>query len=110
ATKIDALFLREYLRQGHSLPDVPEARPFEGGYTDIFFTGVAENVWHCDVASLYPSVMLRFELLPATDDLGVFGGMLSNLRTFRLEAKRRMREAPNEMERRHASALQNTFK
>ncbi len=27
ATKIDALFVREYLRRGHSLPDFPEPGP-----------------------------------------------------------------------------------
>lgn len=110
ATKIDALFLREYLRQSHSLPQMPEPEPFEGGYTDVFFTGVAKNVWHCDVASLYPSVILQFGLLPKNDVLGVFGGMLSDLRTFRLEAKRRMRDATTPAERQHFSALQNTFK
>lgn len=110
ATKIDALFLREYFRQHHSIPNPPEPRPFEGGYTDVFFTGVARNVWHCDIASLYPSVMLRFDLLPAADPLRVFAGMLSELRTFRLEAKQRMRDASSESERLHYSALQNTFK
>ncbi len=110
ATRIDALFLREYLRQSHSLPDLPEPRPFEGGYTDIFFTGVAKDVWHCDIASLYPSVILCFGLLPKNDVLGVFGGILSDLRTFRLEAKKQMREAATESARLHFSALQNTFK
>src|SRR5262249_40687490 len=49
ATRINALFLREYLRQRHSIPEMPMARGFEGGYTAIFFSGVARNVWHCDV-------------------------------------------------------------
>lgn len=110
ATKIDALFLREYLHRAHSIPEPPEVRTFEGGYTDIFFTGVASDVWHCDVTSLYPSVMLRFGLLPANDTLGIFGGLLSVLRTFRIEAKRRMRDAATDPERKHLSALQNTFK
>jgi DNA polymerase elongation subunit (family B) len=110
ATKIDALFLREYLRHGHSVPGTPESRTFEGGYTDIFFTGVARDVWHCDVASLYPSVMLRFGLLPETDTLGVFGGLLGDLRKFRVEAKQRMRTAEDDVTRRHFSALQSTFK
>jgi DNA polymerase I len=117
ATKIDALFLREYFRTTHSLPETPEPRPFEGGYTDIFFTGVARDVWHCDIASLYPSVMLRFGMLPENDTLGVFRGLLTDLRTFRFEAKRAMRaaesapdRAENAQERRHFSALQNTFK
>jgi DNA polymerase elongation subunit (family B) len=92
------------------LPETPETRAFEGGYTDIFFTGVARDVWHCDVASLYPSVMLRFDMLPGNDTLAVFRGLLTNLRTFRFEAKQRMRDAATEPERRHFSALQNTFK
>src|SRR5947199_10281006 len=58
ATRINGLFLREYYRQRHSIPEMPMVRGFEGGYTAIFFTGVARNVWHCDIASLYPSVLL----------------------------------------------------
>ena len=64
ATRINALFLREYYRQRHSIPEMPMVRGFEGGYTDIFFTGVARNVWHCDIASLYPSIMLQFDCFP----------------------------------------------
>lgn len=110
ATKIDALFLREYLRRGHSLPETPEARPFEGGYTDIFETGVIGNVWHCDVASLYPSVMLAFGFTPQNDTLQVFRGMLQDLRTFRLEAKAALRNAKDTAERSRYDALQTTFK
>src|SRR5207248_1191104 len=72
ATRINALFLREYFRQRHSIPEMPMVRGFEGGYTDIFFTGVARNVWHCDVTSLYPSVMLQFDCFPQTDQLQIF--------------------------------------
>src|SRR5438067_7043032 len=43
ATRINALFLREYFRQRHSIPELPMVRAFEGGYTDIFFTGIAHN-------------------------------------------------------------------
>ncbi len=110
ATKIDSLFLREYLRCAHSIPEPPEPRPFEGGYTDIFFTGVARNVWHCDITSLYPSLMLSFGLLPASDTLGVFGGLLTRLRAFRYEAKQRMRAAATPAEERHFSAQQNALK
>ncbi|HEX4084394.1 MAG TPA: DNA polymerase domain-containing protein [Chthoniobacteraceae bacterium] len=110
ATKADSLFLREYLRRRHSLPDLPEPRPFEGGYTDIFFTGVARNVWHCDVASLYPSLMLQFGIFPATDRLGIFRGILADLRAYRLEAKQEMRAAAAPATRASLKALQTTFK
>ncbi len=110
ATKIDALFLREYLRKGYSLPDFPEARPFEGGYTAIFQTGVIKDVWHCDATSLYPSVMLAFDFLPRADELGIFGGLLRELRTFRIQAKQAVRNASDPAERSRLDALQTTFK
>jgi len=111
ATRINALFLREYFRQRHSIPEMPMVRTFEGGYTDIFFAGVARNVWHCDVASLYPSIMLQFDCFPATDRLQIFRHLLTDLRNFRLEAKASMRAASNNPARqRHFHALQNTFK
>ena len=91
ATRINALFLREYFRQRHTIPEMPMPRAFEGGYTDIFFTGVARNVWHCDVASLYPSIMLQFDCFPVTDQLQIFRHLLTDLRNFRLEAKAKMR-------------------
>src|SRR6266542_945695 len=110
ATRINALFLREYFRQRHSIPEMPMVRAFEGGYTDIFFTGVARNVWHCDIASLYPSVMLQFDCFPVTDQLGIFRHLLTDLCTFRLEAKAEMRAEKDSTKQHHLQALQNTFK
>src|SRR6476659_5668717 len=110
ATRINALCLREYFRQRHSIPELPMPRGFEGGYTDIFFTGVARNVWHCDVASLYPSIMLQFDCFPATDELQIFRHLLTDLRNFRLEAKARMRAERDPARQHHLQALQNTFK
>src|SRR6266480_7488038 len=110
ATRINALFLREYFRQRHSIPELPMPRAFEGGYTDIFFTGVARNVWHCDIASLYPSVMLQFDCFPVTDQLQIFRHLLTDLRTFRLEAKAKMRAEKDTARQHHLQALQNTFK
>src|SRR6266436_6624147 len=110
ATRINGLFLREYFRQKHSIPELPMPQTFEGGYTDIFFTGVARNVWHCDVASLYPSIMLQFDCFPASDRLQIFRHLLTDLRTFRLETKATMRAEKDAAKQRHFHALQNTFK
>src|ERR1043166_3039109 len=113
ATRINALFLREYLRQRHSIPEMPMAMSFEGAFTAIYFTGAARNVWHCDVASLFPSIMLQFDCFPATDHLQIFRHLLTDLRKFRLEAKGQMQAADKESDPRrwhHLHALQNTFK
>jgi len=110
ATRINALFLREYFRQRHSIPELPIPRAFEGGYTDIFFTGVARNVWHCDIASLYPSIMLQFDCFPASDQLQIFRHLLTDLRTFRLETKANLRAEKDPAQQHHLQALHNTFK
>ena len=110
ATRINALFLREYFRQRHSIPELPMVRAFEGGYTDVFFTGVVHNVWHCDVASLYPSIMLKFDCFPVTDQLQIFRHLLTDLRAFRLETKAEMRAEKDPAKQHHLQALQNTFK
>ncbi len=110
ATKIDALLVREYLRQGYALPVPGEQRSFEGGYTDLFEEGVINNVHHCDVRSLYPSIMLASDIAPENDELGVFPGLLSVLRDFRLNARRAAMEARNAAEKAHYDALQASFK
>lgn len=111
ATKINALFLREYLRRKASVPKPPgKTEQFEGGYTDVFRVGLVRNVIHCDVASLYPSLMLAYGIAPSSDRLGVFLPLLKDLRAFRLEAKRRAQQTNNPHERDYYQALQQTFK
>ena len=111
ATRINALFLREYLRQSHSLPVAPQqGREFAGGYTDIFEEGVLRNVLHCDVTSLYPSVMLAHQVKPSSDTLNVFLPLLAELRRFRIEAKQLAQKATSPLEKAHFQALQGTFK
>jgi DNA polymerase I len=55
-------------------------------------------------------VMLQFECFPATDQLQIFRHLLTDLRTFRLEAKAKMRAEKDPAKQHHLQALQNTFK
>ncbi|MGH7813915.1 MAG: DNA polymerase domain-containing protein [Candidatus Binataceae bacterium] len=109
ATKIDALMMRAYLHAGHSIPEPRPAAPVAGGYTEIRRCGVARGVLHCDVTSLYPSLMLEFGHAPVSDPLGVFLKLLGDLRAFRVEAKALAHQLTGP-ERRYAEALQQTFK
>lgn len=111
AGKIESLLLREYLRDRHSIPAPEPPRSFEGGYTDLFFEGLARDVHHCDVRSLYPSILLREGRNPRSDTLGVFLQLLSHLRDFRIDAKQRAQDpslSPAAAGR--WDALQATFK
>jgi DNA polymerase, archaea type len=110
ATKIDALFLREYLHQRHSVPEFGVPRPFAGGYTDVFHEGIVRNIWHCDAQSLYPSLLLAFNIKPRGDELNMFLSLLRDLREFRLRAKTEARQAKDETQRQYTEALQQTFK
>ncbi len=110
ATKINALFLREYLRRRTSVPKPKGKGELEGGYTDMFIQGVVSGVVHCDVASLYPSIMLSYGMKPEGDSLDVFLPLLRDLRQFRLEAKRMAHQASEQHERDYYEAMQQTFK
>jgi DNA polymerase elongation subunit (family B) len=110
ATKIDALLIREYLRQRHAIPVPEPPQEVLGGHTEIAYQGVARHVLHCDVTSLYPSVMLAFGYFPRRDSLGVFASLLKDLRAFRVQAKRLARTATTDEARAHYEALQSTFK
>jgi DNA polymerase I len=109
ATKIDALMLRAYLAAGHSIPQPSAPQPVAGGYTEVRRCGVAHGVLHCDVTSLYPSLMLQYRHAPAADRIGVFLKLLGDLRSFRVQAKALARELKG-AERLNADALQTTFK
>lgn len=109
ATRIDALLCAEYLTQGLGLP-VPQApRQIQGALSESMVSGVFNNVWHIDVRSLYPSIIISEELTPSSDVEGVFLRLLRDLRSFRLQAKDGMKSAP-EGEREHLDALQSSFK
>jgi DNA polymerase elongation subunit (family B) len=110
ATKIDALLIREYLRQRRAIPAPEPPQEVLGGHTEIAYQGVARHVLHCDVTSLYPSVMLTFGYFPRRDTLGVFPSLLRDLREFRVQAKQLARTAEREESRTYYEALQGTFK
>src|SRR6202011_2392024 len=110
ATKIDALLMREYLHRRQAVPSPGRGRGVAGGYTAMFQRGVARDVLHVDVTSLYPSLMLTQGLFPASDRLAVSASLLRDLREFRVSAKRLAREAAAPEDRIFLNALQQTFK
>jgi len=111
ATRINSLFLREYLRRGASIPKGRGGESgYEGGYTDVLIHGVVGPVVHCDVASLYPSLLLTYHITPSGDAQGLFPPLLAKLREFRLAAKKRSREETDPAFRDKYNALQLTFK
>ncbi len=110
AAKIESIFLREYIRQRHSVPKPQKGSQTSGGYTDIFYTGVFGPIVHSDVESLYPSIMLSKKIKPISDDLNVFESALEFLTAMRLDAKRSLKHVANEYEHSTLDAMQLSLK
>ncbi len=110
ATCIDALICGEYLAAGYSLSKPEPSRTFAGGLTRAFNSGIFKNVWHCDIRSLYPSIILAEKWCPSRDALAVFPRLLRDLRQFRLSAKDAEKKAATRAEKDYYNSLQTTFK
>ncbi len=92
---LEPLLVRAYLRAGAALPCEKQSvlAPHAGGATLLFATGIAQQVVKADVASLYPSLMRRYQIGPACDRLGVLLGILDRLIDLRLLHKAAARTA-----------------
>ncbi len=111
SSKVDMLFYEKYYHARHALPDpVEQFAMFEGGFTKSFETGVFPKVLHYDVASLYPSLLLKINRNPYQDDLGVFLPILTELREYRLKYKKLARTEDSEALRQEYGARQASYK
>ncbi len=108
--KVDLLLLQEYYRAEEALPEGSEVSGFEGGFARSFERGVFKDVWHFDVASLYPSLLLNRGEIPANDSLGAFVPLLRKLREYRLRYKTLARGAESEESRTEFEARQSSYK
>lgn len=98
ATTIESLFVREYLRQKHSIPKPDDGTQTSGGYTDIYYRGVFDRLVYADVSSLYPSIMVEWECTPGEKDpLDFFQRALDQLLGMRLDMKNEMRDLKHEV-------------
>ncbi len=110
AAKIEALFVREYLRQRHAIPRSEWGSQTVGGYTDVFVTGLVGPIAYADVESLYPSIMLNYDIKPKRDHLELFPELLRRLTDLRLEAKSQMNTAASDEIRSELDARQLSYK
>ncbi|MDX2128234.1 MAG: DNA polymerase domain-containing protein [Chloroherpetonaceae bacterium] len=110
AAKIEALFVREYLRQKHSLPRPQIGQQESGGFTEVFLKGILGPIVYADVESLYPSIMLTFDICPKSDERKLFPKILKDLKELRFTAKRRAKTSSEKAERDLYDAMQNSFK
>jgi DNA polymerase, archaea type len=107
--KINDLMVRIYLGERQSIPRPEASRDYPGGYADVLRTGVFKPVVKCDVASMYPSIMLTWRIGSRRDPLRVTLPLLKTLTERRLHAKAETRRASGR-ERGYWQGIQGSFK
>ncbi len=109
---IEPLLVRAYVQARHSVPRGEGGREYEGGATGLFRSGVLSHVVKADVASLYPSIMLTFNVAPKSDrDINAMLITLEYLMRQRLIHKREARRLPpSDPRRAYHDALQGAVK
>jgi DNA polymerase I len=90
---LNAFLVRSYLQDGFGIPKETEGSSYEGAIS-IGNPGIYRNVFKVDVASLYPSIMLQYQIHdPAKDPRAHFQRMVQHFTTERLSNKRMAKES-----------------
>lgn len=111
AAKIEALFVREYLKEKHSLPKPEIGQQHMGGFTEVFLKGILGPIVYADVESLYPSIMLSYDICPKSDERRIFPQILTDLKDLRFTAKKKAKEEKeNKALADNYDAMQSSFK
>lgn len=91
-SQLNAIMIRSYLQEGHSLPKATEANSFEGALSDGS-PGIYKHIGKQDVASLYPNIMLQYEISdPVKDPNNNFFEMLKIFTEQRIKHKKLAKE------------------
>jgi DNA polymerase elongation subunit (family B) len=110
SSRIEAMFKREYLRTGTALPNGEPPRSYGGGFTEVFKRGVFSDLVYGDVKSLYPSIMVNYDIQPKSDQLKVFSEAIEYFMYERFRIKDQMKSEEDEREKSRLDAMQAAFK
>lgn len=87
-SQINSVMMRAYLQDGHSIPYPSQSEPFEGAIS-LGNPGIYRNVMKVDVASLYPSIMIQYQVCDERKDpRRYFSQLVETFTKRRLEHKK----------------------
>lgn len=91
-SQINSIMVRAYLQDGHSIPKADEVKKYPGAIS-IGIPGVYKNCLRWDVASLYPSIIIEYEVYDNTKDPNAyFLQLVTTLTKTRLKNKKIAKE------------------
>lgn len=96
-SQLNSIMLRSYLQNGHSIPKATQVQEFQGALS-WGNPGVWNNCFKVDVASLYPSIILTYEIYDKQKDPnGHFLQMVDFFTKERLKNKKLFQETGNQL-------------
>lgn len=105
-SQINSMMVRAYLQEAHSVPKANEPEQFQGAIS-LAIPGSYKNVLSLDVASLYPSLMLEYDIFSKEKDpKNHCKELLEYFTDKRLEAKKLYKETKDE----YYNYIQNSAK
>lgn len=105
-SQLNSLMIRSYLQNGHSIPKASSQTVFEGAISEGN-PGIYKNVHKVDVSSLYPSIILQYEVFDRIKDPNAnFLNMVKSFTETRLNYKKLLKETGDQK----YDALQGAFK
>jgi DNA polymerase I len=105
-SQLNSLMVRSYLQEGHSIPKTSPQEEFEGAISEGN-PGIYRNVHKVDVSSLYPSIILQYEVYDRSKDPKAnFLNMVKSFTETRLKYKALYKETSDKK----YDALQGAFK
>ena len=75
--QINTILVRAYLQERHSLPNASPSEEYEGAIS-MGNPGIYRNAYKVDVASLYPSIMIQYEVCDKDKDPNEYFKQLVN--------------------------------
>lgn len=114
ASLIDLILNRGYLMHRHSLPEPSQGEEhIPGAETKVLVRGVVQSVVKADIESLYPSIMLEYNIKPKSDTLNIFLPILKQLKELRVYHKSQILKcdpSSQRAQREYHNAMQGALK
>lgn len=105
-SQINSMMLRNYIQEAHSIPKADEPEKFQGAIS-LAIPGKYSNILSLDVASLYPSLMLQYNVFSKSKDPKEYcKELLEYFTNKRLEAKKLYKDTKDE----YYNYIQNSAK
>lgn len=105
-SQLNSMMVRSYLQEAHSIPKAHSQEVFEGAIS-IGNPGIFTNVFKIDISSLYPSIILEYEVYDKEKDPQAnFLSLVSKFTETRLKYKKLYKETGDAK----YDALQGAFK